>query len=306
MSGTPVANRVLVTGAAGMVGTALMDTMLARGYDALGTDIDTDGFDLSVYHDAQQIVKFVRPNFIIDCACRTTGIKYSQEHHGDMFYNAAIVPMNIMRAAVEFGVKRVLLVSSSCVYNDFVEKSEEFGDYSFPESANEGYGWGKRVAEYAGLMYAKQYGIEVIRVRPGNIYGPSYKFQGDQDKHVIPALIDKFLSGNIVNVWGSGRQSRCFLYETDCAEMLIQLLENGTPGEVYNLDGEEVTIKALAEMIADLTGYTRTIVFDASGPEGPARKVQPTSKLYEVVDLSLVPFKDGLRRTVAAAKEKKQ
>lgn len=223
---------------------------------------------------------------IFDCAAPTQGIGSND------FHDTAAIPIHLSRKA-----KRFVYVSSSCVYSENapVPTKEIESHFGNPESANEGYGWAKRAGELA-CRYA---GIPCTVVRPGNVYGPSYDWSKPH-KHVIPSLITRMLAGeDPLIVWGSGFQSRSFMYEEDCAKLIVALSKHeGT----FNLGGEEIRIGALVKVIADLIGYKGRIVFDTSKPEGPRRKVQDTTKLGQVLGSVIsTPLEEGLKKTIDAA-----
>ena len=297
--------RVLVAGGAGMIGTALVRYLRGGGHEAVVADVDVDGHDLR-RSEAADWAMSCRPDAVIDCACRTCGIGYSMTHHAEMFHHTSAVPISLMEAAQKAGVGKYLVVSSACVYSDDtpVPNVEEDGDKGDPETANYGYGWGKRLAEVQGRLYAQQYGMRVVIVRPANVYGPSYNWTSHPDMHVIPSLLTRMLRGDDpLVVWGSGRQTRSFLHEIDCARRMVSLLEKGNSGEAYNLGGDEVSIRELARALADLCGYRGDIQFDLGKPEGPRRKAQDISKMRRVLPgLTSVPLTEGLLMVVEAAR----
>ncbi|MFZ3211392.1 MAG: NAD-dependent epimerase/dehydratase family protein [Terriglobales bacterium] len=288
--------RVLVAGGAGMIGSNIVRLL---GPSAVVADVSVDGWDLRNFSVCQMAVEGM--DAIYDCAARTVGIEYSSNHHGEMFYDTAAISLNLLEAARLANVKKYMVVSSSCVYPDWAQVPvlESDGEPGAPESANLGYGWAKRFAEIQGRLYAEQYGMHVVIVRPGNVYGPSYNW-ANPEMHVIPSLISKMLGGDDpLTVWGSGQQTRSFLYEEDCARLMIALMEKGTRGEAYNLGGEEVSIGKLTKLLAELCEYTGTIIFDAGKPEGPARKAQNTKKLEMLLGKALLtPLREGLQKTI--------
>ena len=223
-----------------------------------------------------------------------------------MFHHTSAVPIKLMEAAQARGVGKYLVVSSACVYSDraTVPNVEEDGGWDQPETANFGYGWGKRLAEIQGRLYAEQYGMKVVIVRPANVYGPSYNWTSHPDMHVIPSLLARMLRGDDpLVVWGSGQQTRSFLYEGDCAHRMVSLLDAGVSGEAYNLGGDETKVSDLALLLARLCGYGGEVVFDPSKPEGPRRKAQDISKLARALPgLTSLPLTEGLAEVVEAAK----
>ena len=227
--------------------------------------------------------KWFKDSVVIDCAAPTRGIG------SDDFIETAIVPLTILRAQPRY----YMYLSSSCVYADWLEKrTENAGFYGSPETANQGYGWAKRAGELA-CHYS---GIPHTILRLPNIYGPSYSWD-NEPKHFIPAIIEKLEHGdNPLTVWGSGNQVRSFLYETDCAELILEMLWcQGT----YNVPGEDATIREVVEDLAAECGYSGKIQFDTSKPEGPKQKTMDCRKMAEVLPYwsPKVSLTDGLRQT---------
>jgi|HubBroStandDraft_6_1064221.scaffolds.fasta_scaffold00134_36 nucleoside-diphosphate-sugar epimerase len=268
--------RVLVAGSAGLIGSNVVRILRDNG-------ICPDLCDKRFGWDARD----VRDGYdlIYDCAAPTRGIGSHD------FLETAQVPLNLVQQT-----DHIVYLSSSCVYPDTasVPTPEAEGFNGEPEEANRGYGWAKRVGELA-CRYSD---VKATIVRPSNIYGPSYDWTNPV-KHVIPALVERMLTGESpLVVWGNGQQTRSFMYEDDCALLIVRLAEHeGT----FNLGGEESTIQELAEMLADITDYRGEIVYDKSKPEGPARKAQKTEKLEMALgSWKVTPLREGLERTVHA------
>ena len=220
-----------------------------------------------------------------------------------MFRDNITVFLASMEAARRAAVGRVLVVSSACVYPRFcaipTPESEGFRDR--PDPSNEGYGWSKRMEEYLAGAYAKEFGMSVAVARPYNCYGPRDNFDPDSS-HVIPALVRKAFDRRspVLEVWGSGRQSRSFLYVSDFADGLIRICERARDAEPTNLGAdEETTIATIARLIVDCAGTGKTLRFDESQPEGQPRRRCDTSRLRTLYDFrARVPLADGLRATV--------
>lgn len=226
-------------------------------------------------------------NIVFDLAAHTRGIG------SDDFSDAARVPLNILAS----NPAHFIYTSSSCVYPDNapIPTHEKFGFDGDPEGANEGYGWAKRVGE----MACRYSSIPCTIVRPSNIYGPSYDWS-NPIKHVIPSLIERMLRGDDpLVVWGDGHQTRSFMYEEDCAKLIVALSKHeGT----FNLGGDEIAIGDLTGILAAIIDYKGRIVFDDSKPVGPRRKVQDATKIQSVLgSIVLTPLGEGLRKTVHAA-----
>jgi nucleoside-diphosphate-sugar epimerase len=231
--------------------------------------------------------KHKKMDVIYDCAAPTQGIG------SDDFMDAARIPLTMLATKPAIYV----YASSSCVYPEHtpLPADEEWGLIGEPEEANRGYGWAKRVGELA----CKYSGVPCTIVRLANIYGPSYDWKKPH-KHVIPSLIEKMLRGdNPLIVWGSGHQTRSFMYETDCAERMIALSTH--PG-TYNLGGYEVSIRDIVHFLVGIIGYKGKIFYDETKPVGPLRKSQSTEKMDQTIGaLPVTPLRKGLELTVERA-----
>jgi nucleoside-diphosphate-sugar epimerase len=262
--------RILVAGSAGMIGSNV-----ARLLDNPDLCDKKSGWDARDVRD--------RYDLIYDCASYTRGIGNEE------FLETAQIPLNLAQQT-----KHLVYLSSSCVYPHYtpMPAMESWGFKDEPESTNLGYGWAKRVGEMA-CKYVKS-----TIARLPNVYGPSYDWS-NPEKNVIPALIEKMQRGeDPLIVWGSGEQTRSFLYEEDCARILVRLSEHEG---VFNLGGEETSIRELVTLLSEITEYKGKIVYDQSKPEGPKRKALDTSKLRAaLVNWKVTPLKEGLAKTVYA------
>jgi nucleoside-diphosphate-sugar epimerase len=245
---------------------------------------------------------------VFDLAARTVGIGYSSLHHGEMFYDSMMTSINTLEAARRSGVKHFLVTSSSCVYTDGspIPTPENAADRNLPESANTGYGWAKRMAELQGMFYSREYGIHVRIVRLVNAYGPRYHW-GQEEPHVIPALIQRLLAGESpLTIWGSGQQTRSFIHAYDVATLMKLVLERATNSEPLNIGWTEET--TIADLVAELTaiaGFEGRVTYDTSKPEGPARKCLDLSRQQGLLGDFRPKFslREGLRQVFEAARE---
>ena len=221
----------------------------------------------------------------MNLAAPAFGIEYSMFHHSEMLTDVTTIGFNVLEAARRQGVRRFLVVSSSCVYPDdvCVPTREEEASRGLPETVNIGYGWGKRMVELQGKYYAREYGMEVAIARPFNAYGPRESFEIEK-AHVMPALIQKVLRGDDpVVVWGSGNQTRSFVHGKDFALGLKLIAEHYATADPVNIGHDrETTIRELAQRILRITGENAKLVFDVTKPEGAARKSADVTKLRKV------------------------
>ncbi len=312
--------KVLVTGGCGLIGSYLVEHLLADGAgvrvaDSLQSgslenlascfnDVDFIKVDL---HDPAACGRIVEGmDTVFDLAARTVGIGYSSRHHGEMFYDSMMISMNMLEAARQAGVRRYLVTSSSCVYPDGspVPTPESAADRNLPEEPNAGYGWAKRMAELQGIFYAREYGMNVAIVRLVNAYGPRYHWD-HEEPHVIPSLIKRLLGGeNPLVVWGSGRQTRSFIHASDVAMLMKLVLERAANAVPVNIGwAEETTIADLVNELTAIAGYRGRVIFDTTKPEGPARKGLDLTLQQRIIPdfRPSISLREGLRETFAAA-----
>jgi len=307
---------VLVTGGGGFIGSHLVELLLAAGARVRVTDRSEDKIErtLAAVRGAVEFLpgdhldfafcqKACRgAQYVMHLAARVGGVGYNLSHPGTLFFENVIMSTNMMEASVRSGVERYLCVSSACVYprSSTVPTPEAEGFRDDPEPTNLGYGWSKRVAEVQAKCYAIQYPLRISVARPYNAYGPRDDFRWETS-HVIPALIRKVLEKqDPVLVWGDGEQSRAFVYVTDIARgMMLSLEKYPVPDPVNLGTEEEVAIKDVVSLIAELSGEKPRIVFDASKPSGQPRRRADTAKAKRLLGYEAqVPLREGLKRTI--------
>jgi len=245
-----------------------------------------------------------KPDVIVLAAAKVGGIKANSNYPGEFLYDNLMIQSNVIHAAYEAGVEKLLFLGSSCIYpREAVQPISEEALLTGPlEPTNESYA----IAKIAGIKlcqsYRRQYGCDFIAAMPSNLYGPGDKFDLE-DSHVIPALIRKAhearMKGNkTLSVWGSGKPLREFLYIDDLAEALVFLLKNYSGKKPVNIGaGQEISIAALARKVADTTGFKGEIVFDPSKPDGTPRKLMDSSNISQAGWAPETDFESGLRKT---------
>ncbi len=308
--------RVVVTGGGGFIGSHVVDRLLPH-VGSIVVPTRGDEVPRNLAHVAGQ-VELVHGDLrdpdvaaramkgadtVMMLAAIVGGIEYNNVHHASIFRDNMGVFLGSLEAARDAEVPRVLVTSSACVYarDCNIPTPESDGFVGRPEPTNEGYGWAKRMEEYLGGAYAAEYGMSIAVARPYNAYGPRDDFE-PVTSHVIPAIIRRAFEepGDELVVWGSGTQSRSFLYATDFADGLIRITERATDAEPTNLGAdEETTIGDVAATIVELSGTGKRLVFDTSKPEGQPRRHCDTTRLEAVYDFrAQVPLRDGLAETV--------
>lgn len=297
MSGFWSGKKALVTGGAGFIGSYLVEELLRLGaevdvadsletgvranLEGLGRPVRLHQVDLREFAACREVAR--GKDVILNLAARAYGVGYSFSHHGDMLTSTLQISLNMLEAAREAGARRYLAVSTSCVYPDDVPMPTPEMDkfIGLPESANEGYGWAKRISELQAEYYAREHGMEIAIVRPFNAYGGRrYAWKGEKS-HVIPMLIRRVLAGeDPLVVWGSGKQKRNFMHVQDMAALMAGMTERHATCDPLNLgDEQETSIAELVEVILKVTGRRPKVVFDTSKPEGKLRKCSDGSKL---------------------------
>lgn len=312
--------RVVVTGGSGFIGSHVVERLLPlaasiviptrqeapRHLRQVAGQVELRQGDLRDDSFAREVMRGADVAMLL--AATVGGIQWNIAHPGSVFRDNMRAFLGSMEGARLEGVGRVLVTSSACVYPRLCEipTPESEGFRGRPEATNEGYGWAKRMEEFLGSAYAQEFGMSVAVARPYNAYGPRDDFE-PASCHVIPALIRKACDPNSdeLLVWGSGQQSRSFLYVTDFADGLIRICEGAPDTEPTNVGADqETTIGELSQTLVELSGTDKKIVFDTSKPEGQPRRHCDTRLLQERYDFrARVSLAEGLRETVRYFRE---
>lgn len=308
--------KVLVTGGTGFIGSHVVEKLVANNAEVTVLDRIRNGAIKNIAH-LKDSVRFISgdcadsataqaackgQNIVMNLAAKVGGIAYNRTHQATMLSDNLAIASAMLEAARITSVERFLVVSSACIYpsDARIPTPESEGFRSEPEPTNGGYGWAKRMAEKLGMYYAEQYGMKVGIVRPYNAYGPRDHFDPEKS-HVIPALIKRVLDGeNPLVVWGSGNQTRAFLYVEDFAEGLISAIEKYPVADPVNIGSdEEVSVRKLVEMIVSASGKDTKIVFDTSKPDGSPRRNSDNSKAEKVIGFrAKTSLLEGLNKTI--------
>lgn len=308
--------KVLVTGGAGFIGSHVVEVLVEKGARVTVLDNLQSGNlkNLKEVKDKIIIIKgdctdgsiaekaCVGQEVVMNLAARVGGIEYNRTHQATMLKDNLLIGSVMLEKAKEAGVERFLVVSSACVYprNCKIPTPESEGFLDEPEPTNGGYGWAKRMNEKLGMYYVEEFGMKVGIVRPYNCYGPRDHFNSEVS-HVIPALIKRILNGeNPIMVWGSGKQTRAFLYVTDLAEGMIRAIEKYPKPDPINLGSdEEISIAELVRKITEITKMNSKIKFDTTKPDGSPRRNSDNKKSKEILNLNQKVYLDeGLRNTI--------
>jgi len=299
--------RVVVTGGGGFVGAALMDRLRARGCrPESAISVRKAEFDLVREADVVRLYETHRPQVVIHLAAVVGGIGANRANPGSFYYQNLMMGALLMEHARHHGVEKFVALGTICAYPKFTPvpfKEEDLWN-GYPEETNAPYGLAKKMLLVQAQAYRAQYGFNAVYLLPVNLYGPRDSFD-PSNSHVIPALIRKFVEAvdggaDEVEVWGTGRATREFLYVDDAAEGIVLATERYDGSDPVNLGaGFEISIRQLAELIAETVGFKGRLVWNSSLPDGQPRRSLDTTRAQEQFGFSArTPFQDGLRRTV--------
>ena len=297
--------RVLVTGAHGFLGRAVLGVLGRRGASTVATPSSSD-YDLRVAADVARMFEEHRPDLVIHLAARVGGIGANMERPADLFIENLLMGTYVIDEARRRGTPKTVVVGTICSYPKFtpVPFAETSLWQGYPEETNAPYGIAK-LAQLVQLQSNRaQYGQNGIYLMPTNLYGPGDKFH-PAVSHVIPALIKKAVDAKesgaeAIEVWGTGSASREFLYVDDAAEGIVLAAERYDGSDPVNLGAErELPIRDLVEIIVGLVGFTGEVRWDVSKPDGQPRRGVDGSRARELFGFKAeVSFEEGLRRTI--------
>jgi GDP-L-fucose synthase len=295
--------RIYVAGHRGMVGSALVRQLAAHGYSNLVTRTHAE-LDLTNQAAVERFFDEAKVDVVLLAAARVGGIFANASQPASFIYENLAIETNVIHAAYEAGVQRLVFFGSSCIYPKACPQPirEEYLLTSALEPTNDAYA----IAKIAGLKlcesYNRQYGTQYVAVMPTNLYGPNDNYDL-KSSHVLPALIRKAheakLNGDeTLTVWGTGTPRREFLHVDDLAAATRFILERDVAHGLYNVGvGVDLSIRELAECIAGIVGYRGQLVFDTDKPDGTPQKLLDVSRLREMGWQAQIGLEDGIRQT---------
>lgn len=294
-------SKIYVAGHRGMVGSAIVRELKKQGYTNIITRTHKE-LDLCRQDEVEKFFAEEKPEYVFLAAAKVGGIVANSSALADFMYENMILEMNVIHSAWKNGCKKLQFLGSSCIYPRMAPQpmTEDCLLTGELEKTNEAYA----LAKISGLKYCeflnKQYGTDYISVMPTNLYGPNDNYHPEHS-HVLPALIRRFHEAKENNLpevvcWGDGSPLREFLYVDDLADLCVFLMNNYSGDETVNAGtGKEITIKKLAELVANIVGYKGKIVWDTTKPNGTPRKLLDVSKSKAMGWSYKVELEDGIK-----------
>ena len=300
--------KVYVAGHRGLVGSAIVSRLQAGGYSDIIRRTHAE-LDLTDQRAVNEFFENEKPQFVFIAAAKVGGIYANNTYRADFIYQNLMIESNLLHASYRHGVKKLLFLGSSCIYPKLAPQpmKEEHLLTGLLEPTNEPYA----IAKIAGIKmcdaFNRQYGTNFMSAMPTNLYGPGDNYDL-KNSHVLPALIRRMHEAKVqgakeVVVWGSGAPKREFLYSDDLADACVFLMERCNAadiGEFINIGvGKEITIRELAELIAEIVGFRGKLVFDSSKPDGTPRKLLDVSRFQALGWQAKTSFREGIAKAYA-------
>lgn len=294
--------RVWVAGHRGMVGAAVVRRLSSEGCDVITAGRDV--VDLKRQSEVEAFLLDARPDAIVMAAAKVGGILANDSRPAEFLYDNLIIEANVVQAAHEANVNRLLFLGSSCIYPKFAPQPipEDALLTGRLEPTNEWYAIAKIAGIKLGQAYRRQYGRDYISAMPTNLYGPGDNFDL-ASSHVMPALIRKaheakLAGADAITVWGTGSPKREFLHVDDCADALVFLLRTFSSDEHVNVgSGSDISILDLTRLVCDIVGFEGEIVHDLSKPDGTPRKLMSANRLRDMGWTPSIELRRGIAET---------
>lgn len=296
-------DKIYVAGHKGLVGSAIVRNLKSKGYENIIGRTHSE-LDLTRQEGVEALFKEEKPDIVVLAAARVGGINANNTYPADFAYSNLVIQDNVIGSAHKFGVKKLLFLGSTCIYPKMAPQPiPESALLSGPlEETNEAYA----LAKIAGLKmcsyFKMQYGDDFISCMPTNLYGPNDNYDLESS-HVLPALIRKFHEGKVNNspsieLWGTGKPLREFLYVDDMADACVFLLENYSGESHVNIGtGKEISIHDLAMLIKDIVGYSGDIIWNSEMPDGTPRKLTDVTLLHSLGWHHTTELRNGIEKS---------
>ncbi len=302
-------SKIYVAGHRGMVGSAILRGLRKNGFENLIFRKSKE-LDLRDQTAVNEFFRKERPDYVFLAAAKVGGIMANNVYRADFLYENLMIQSNVIHAAYQMGVQKLMFLGSSCIYPKLAPQplKEEYLLTGLLEPTNEPYA----IAKIAGIKmcdaYRAQYGCSFISAMPTNLYGPNDNYDL-QNSHVLPALIRKFLTAKkngdpSVILWGTGTPLREFMHADDLADACLFLMENFDEEGFVNVGtGVDLTIRELSEMIKKIVGYEGDIIQDTTKPDGTPRKLMDVSKIHAMGWQHQISLEEGIRSVVEEVRE---
>jgi GDP-L-fucose synthase len=297
--------KTVVTGGGGFLGSHLVDRLQGEGHDVLVAR--RAHYDLTREEDAARLFAEAQPEIVFHLAAEVGGIGANRANPGRYWYANLLMGAHVLEQARLAGARKLVLTGTVCAYPKFAPipfAEDDLWD-GYPEETNAPYGVAKKSILVGAQAYRDQYGLDAIFLLPANLYGPRDNFH-ETNAHVIADLIRKMSAGDDeVVLWGDGSPTREFLYVEDCVDGLVLAAERYDGPEPVNLGaGKEISIRELAELVADVVGFRGKITWDTSMPNGQPRRSIDATRARELFGFQArTSLREGLERTVAWYRE---
>ena len=294
-------DKIYIAGHTGMVGSAILQALVADGFTNFVYRTSKE-LDLRNQAAVEKFFDEQKPQYVFMAAAKVGGIVANNTYRADFLYDNLMIVSNIIHASYKNGVAKLLFLGSSCIYPKMAPQpiKEAYLLTGELEKTNEPYS----IAKIAGIKlcetYRDQYGANFISVMPTNLYGKNDNYH-PENSHVLPALIRRFHEAKMqglkeVVIWGSGNPKREFLFADDLAHACLFLMDNYNEKEIINIGcGADITIKELAILIKEITGFEGTLVFDTTKPDGTPRKLLDVTKLNNLGWQYKTKLKEGIQ-----------
>ncbi|SEJ40408.1 GDP-L-fucose synthase [Cyclobacterium xiamenense] len=296
-------SKIYIAGHKGMVGAAIWRNLEKKGYQQL-IGVSRQELDLKNQTEVSRFFAQEKPSVVIDAAAKVGGILANNNHPYPFLMDNLVIQNNLIESSLEAGVEKFIFLGSSCIYPKMAEQPlrEEALLTGSLEPTNQWYALAKIAGVKACEAIRKQYQKDYVSLMPTNLYGPFDNFDLETS-HVLPAMIRKFheakeAGDQPVKLWGSGTPLREFLHVDDMAEAVCFAIETTFSENLYNVGtGEDLTIRALAELIQKITGHRGDIIWDSSKPDGTPRKLMDVSKMTQAGWKASIGLEDGIKST---------